>query len=77
MCSHFSREDYSGTKVPHSGDVGLQVAGQGLCVCVGGLFLDTFSLCRVLNFPEEPPWPPASLSHEATLLFPPGTAWVE
>ena len=36
-------------------------------VCVGGLFLNTLSLCRVLNFPEEPPWPPASLSCEAML----------
>ncbi|XP_010830480.1 PREDICTED: membrane protein FAM174B [Bison bison bison] len=36
-------------------------------VCMGGLFLNTLSLCRVLNFPEEPPWPPASLSRQAML----------
>lgn len=44
----------------------------------GEIFLNTASLCIVLNSPEEPSWLPASLSREATpSLFPPGTAWVE
>ena len=57
MCSHFSREDYSGTKVPHSGDVGLQVAGQGLCVCVGAVSEHLESL-QSPEFPRRTPLAP-------------------
>ena len=67
MCSHFSREDYSGTKFPHLEDVGLQVTGQGLCVCVWGVLSTPRVSLQSPNLPEGPPWPPASLSREAML----------